>query len=60
MEELLHVPWIGEIGAKRIIARRKMMMITRKRELAELGVVVKRAEPFLKINGHAQKRIDGF
>lgn len=60
MEELLHVPGIGEIGAKRIIARRKEMRITRKRELAELGVVVKRAEAFLKIDGWSQKRIDGF
>ncbi len=60
MEELLHVPGIGEIGAKRIIARRKEMRTTRKRELAELGVVVKRAEAFLKIDGFSQRRIDCF
>lgn len=59
-DELLHVPGIGEIGAKRIIARRKKMRITRRRELAELGVLVKRAEQFLNINGHVQKRIDSF
>jgi len=59
-DELLHVPGIGDIGAKRIIARRKNMKIMRKRELAELGVVVKRAEAFLKIDGWSQRRIDGF
>ncbi len=49
--ELLMVPGIGPRSAKRIIALRKRQTISRKAELASLGVRIKRAAPFLKIGG---------
>jgi predicted DNA-binding helix-hairpin-helix protein len=49
--ELLKVPGIGPRSAQRIIALRKRQPIARKTELAVLGVTIKRASPFLKING---------
>ena len=49
--ELLKVPGIGPRSAQRIIASRKSQPIARKTELAVLGVIIKRAAPFLKING---------
>jgi putative DNA modification/repair radical SAM protein len=49
--ELLKVPGIGPRSAQRIIASRQRQPINRKMELAILGVIIKRASPFLKING---------
>jgi len=49
--ELLMVPGIGPRSAKRIIALRKRQKISRKADLASLGVRIKRAAPFLKIGG---------
>jgi len=49
--ELIRVPGIGPRSAKRIAALRKTKKIRAKRELEALGVVIKRAAPFLKING---------
>ncbi len=49
--ELVRVPGIGPRSAKRIVALRKTRKIGGKRELESLGVVIKRAAPFLKING---------
>ncbi|MFZ3050073.1 MAG: radical SAM protein [Methanothrix sp.] len=49
--ELIRVPGIGPRSAKRIIALRMRKNIVAKRELEALGVVIKRAAPFLKING---------
>ena len=48
---LLRVPGIGPKSAGRILAWRKRQPIGSKRELAGLGVRIKRASPFLKING---------
>ena len=49
--DLLHVPGIGPTSAQRIIALRRQKRISGKEELAHLGVRIKRAAPFLKING---------
>lgn len=49
--DLLHVPGIGPASAQRIIAFRRQKRISGKEELAHLGVRIKRAAPFLKING---------
>jgi predicted DNA-binding helix-hairpin-helix protein len=49
--DLVRVPGIGPTSAHRIIAFRIRQRITKKDQLASLGVIVKRAAPFLKING---------
>jgi predicted DNA-binding helix-hairpin-helix protein len=49
--ELLRIPGIGPRSAQRIIALRKIHPIKGKTELAQMGVRIKRAAPFLKING---------
>jgi len=49
--DLLHVPGIGPASAQRIIDLRRQKRISGKEELANLGVRIKRAAPFLKING---------
>ncbi len=57
-DELLHVPGVGEVSAGRIIDARKKGCIRNRRELKKNGVVLGRAEPFLKINGWTQRRIN--
>jgi putative DNA modification/repair radical SAM protein len=49
--ELLRVPGIGPRSAQRIVAFCKRQPIVAKAELAAMGVRIKRAAPFLKING---------
>ena len=49
--DLIRVPGIGPRSAMRIVALRKTRRIAANRELEALGVVIKRATPFLKING---------
>ncbi len=51
MQELLRVPGIGPTSAQRIVAYRKRQPIGSKAELAAMGIRIKRAAPFLKING---------
>jgi predicted DNA-binding helix-hairpin-helix protein len=50
-QELLRVPGIGPRSAQRIVALRQRQPVAGKAELASLGVRIKRAAPFLKING---------
>lgn len=50
-QELLRVPGIGPRSAQRIVALRKRQMIAAKGQLAAMGVRIKSAAPFLKING---------
>lgn len=60
-QELLRVPGIGPISAKRIInLRKKKFQFKRRVDLKSVGVVLKRAEPFLKINGINQKTMMNF
>ncbi|MFX1375418.1 MAG: helix-hairpin-helix domain-containing protein [Promethearchaeota archaeon] len=60
-QELLRVPGIGPISAKRIINLRKgKFEFKRRADLRSVGVVLKRADPFLKINGRNQKTLFNF
>lgn len=51
--ELLRVPGIGPTSARRIVdlRQRQGQRIAKKEDLARLGVRIRRAAPFLKING---------
>jgi putative DNA modification/repair radical SAM protein len=51
LQELLRVPGIGPRSAQRIVALRKRRPIMAKAELASMGIRIKKAAPFLKING---------
>jgi len=54
-EELLRVPGIGPISARRILSlRNDGIRIHSRRQLAEIGVIVSRAQPFLKVDGSCQ------
>jgi putative DNA modification/repair radical SAM protein len=58
---LLRVPGIGPTAVKRIIElQRDHAMITSRRQLHSMGVILKRADPFLKINGYSQHTLDIF
>lgn len=58
MEELIRVPGIGPMSARRIMGvRRRGGRLTKRNELKSIGVVLKRAEPFIKINGRTQRRL---
>lgn len=49
--ELIRVPGIGKISAKRILTLRKHgTKISKLEELKKLGVAIRRAEPFIKLN----------
>jgi putative DNA modification/repair radical SAM protein len=50
-ELLLRVPGIGPLSAKRIIETRRTTAITDLKQLTRLGVVTKRAAPFLLMGG---------
>jgi len=55
MVELLRIPGIGPLGANRILSlRRSGVRIRSRKQLAEIGVVLWRAQPFLKIGGTYQ------
>jgi len=49
--ELLRVPGIGPKSARRIVFYRKRQKIFNREELSSLGVRIKNAAPFLKLNG---------
>jgi predicted DNA-binding helix-hairpin-helix protein len=49
--QLLRVPGIGPKSARRILARRKRQQFVSRKDLAALGVRIRSASPFLKING---------
>ena len=60
-DELLHVPGIGPKSARRIIElREEGKRIRDVKELAALGVVVRRARPFIKIGNSMQSRIGDY
>ncbi len=60
-KELLRVPGIGPISAKRIInLRAKKFSFKRRQDLKSVGVVLKRADPFLLINGQKQSTLSDF
>lgn len=58
-KELLRVPGIGKISAKRIIQARKIGKCFEKlEELKNIGVVTRRAEPFIKLNKSYQATLE--
>ena len=60
-QELLRVPGIGPISAKRIInLRAQKFQFKRREDLKSVGVVLKRADPYLKINGRNQTTLLNF
>ena len=56
--ELIRVPGIGIKSAHQIISIRKKMPFSNKEQLRKLGVVVDRAEPYIKISGEYQTTFD--
>ncbi len=57
-DDLLRVPGIGPFSAQRIMQfRKKGGKIKKARELHNIGVVMKRALPFIKFNGTYQKTL---
>jgi predicted DNA-binding helix-hairpin-helix protein len=59
MKELLYVPGIGPTSARRIMNLRKHgEKIHKESTLKKLGVVVKRAKPFIKLDGKYFVRLD--
>jgi len=60
-QKLLRVPGIGPISAKRIInLRAKKFVFKRRQDLRAVGVVLKRADPYILINGHTQTTLHHF
>ncbi|WP_406660208.1 radical SAM protein [Methanolobus sp. ZRKC3] len=57
MGELLLVPGIGPVGAKRIVQSRPLLS---EKELMRMGVVMERARPFIEINGGRQTNLASF
>ncbi|MBC7327363.1 helix-hairpin-helix domain-containing protein [bacterium] len=58
LEELLRVPGIGPVSAKRILQVRKEGRITSLETLKKLGAVTKRARHFITLNGAYHGAID--
>ncbi|UYP47837.1 hypothetical protein NEF87_004122 [Candidatus Lokiarchaeum ossiferum] len=59
--DLLRVPGIGIKSANRIMQlRRHKIPIKSREQLHSMGVVLKRADPFLTINGYRQNKLDRF
>ncbi|MFX0010523.1 MAG: helix-hairpin-helix domain-containing protein [Candidatus Hermodarchaeota archaeon] len=59
--ELLKIPGIGPVSAKRIInLRSKKFKFKHRADLKSIGVVLKRADPFLTLNGSNQTTISNF
>ena len=60
-KEMLKIPGIGITSAQRIIKLRKQgIKITKRAHLKDIGVVLKRAEPFLKIGSSYQSTIKSY
>lgn len=58
-EELLRVPGIGPQSAQRILSMQKGMGIRSRSQLHSIGVVMKRADPFIRVNGRTQTTLAG-
>ncbi|MBW3623299.1 MAG: radical SAM protein [Armatimonadetes bacterium] len=59
-EELIRVPGIGPLSAKRLIGRRRERLIRDPREVALCGAILKRAAPFLLLDGRAVGHLEQF
>jgi predicted DNA-binding helix-hairpin-helix protein len=57
-DELLRIPGIGPRSARKIIQKRRNKEIIKSRkQLVEMGVVISRAQPYLKIDGSQQSTL---
>ena len=52
LRELLRVPGIGPVSARRIINARREFRLNNLDELKNIGLVLKKAAPFIQVNGH--------
>jgi putative DNA modification/repair radical SAM protein len=60
-QDLLRVPGIGPISAKRIVnLRDKNFQFNKRKDLQSVGVVLKRADPFLVVDGKSQTSLNNF
>ncbi|MBN2518106.1 MAG: radical SAM protein [Candidatus Altiarchaeota archaeon] len=60
-EDLIRIPGIGPVTAYCITAlQNKSLPLRKRRQLQSLGVRLKRAQPFLKIDGHSQKKLSEY
>jgi predicted DNA-binding helix-hairpin-helix protein len=60
-EEIIRVPGIGPKTAKRILEiQNSSQKLENRKQLSKIGVIIKRAEPFLKIGGYCQRRLAEF
>ena len=59
-KELIRVPGIGPKSARKIITIRKKMPFEKLSDLQKLGVVTKRAEPYIKLGGKYQSALDNY
>lgn len=59
--ELLHVPGIGPVAAKRIVqVQNQNKKIENEYQLKTVGVILSRARSFLALNGQHQSRLEAF
>jgi len=59
-KELIRVPGIGMKTARNIIRERKHARRFKRDNLHRCGVILKRADPFIKVEGHTQKTLCSF
>ena len=59
-QELIRIPGIGHLSAMRLIRMRQREEVTSMRQLHNMGIVLKRARPFIKVNGHSQATLKQF
>lgn len=60
-QDLLHIPGIGPLSAKRIInIRKNKINIENYQQLANIGVVLKRARPYITVARKRQTQLDNF
>jgi len=57
-DQLLRIPGIGPLSARRIIRIRKEYRFSNLQELKNMGIATKRAAPFLTINGKKQGSLE--
>lgn len=59
-EELLKVPGIGIKTAQKILSVRRSSKIKKYEQLHNIGISIKRAKPYIKVDGKTQKRLSEF
>ena len=60
-DDLIRIPGIGPLSAHRVLELQKSnVQITSKEQLQNMGVVLKRALPFITLNGNRQKMLHEF